>query len=81
MKTKVYLKNIFLLPCLPYHLSVFFYLIYLSFKENDLHEMIIGNINRNKKFDDFIEKFDKDTMPIQVAYCAIFWLWLFLKLF
>jgi len=77
---KVYLKNLFLLPCLPYHLSVLFYLIYLAFKENDLCEIAMGNYKENKKFGDFIEKFDKDTMPIQVTYCVIFWIWLFLKL-
>jgi len=75
------MKTIFLLPCLPYHLSVFIFLNYLALRDNDFKDVLItGDVKQNNKFDDFVDRFDEKTIPFQYAYCTIFWGWLFLKL-
>jgi len=72
-----HLKTIFFIPCLPYHVSVFLWINYLAFRDNDFSEMLMtGDIGRNEKFDNFIDKFDEYTMPLQYVYCMCFWIWL-----
>lgn len=75
------MKTICLLPRLPYHLSVFIFVNYLALRDSDFKDVLVtGDVKQNDKFDDFIDRFDEKTKPLQYAYCTISWIWLFLKL-
>ena len=66
------------IPWLPYKMAVVLYAIYQTLKHNDIHEIILSDVDDLKKNKDLVAFFESMTPPewTQYTVAVIFYLYL-----
>ena len=75
------LRNVFLLPCLPYYIFIGIFIIYKLFLNNSLSELAISNLDEDEELTDWADDLFEKTEPFEYAVSTIVWCYLIFKVY